>query len=69
MRKGNARYIVAGQNFKGKSCTSRHSAGTALWSFGLEPAGAVSPHPGDDPWCEEGEGSRDGSGPADERER
>lgn len=31
--------------------TSRRAAGTALWSFGLEPAGAVSPHPGDDPWC------------------
>ena len=51
------------------SGTSRLFAGTALWSFGLEPAEAVSPHAGDDPWCEEGEGSRDGSGPAGERER
>ncbi len=43
--------------------TSRHSAGTALWSFGLEPAAAVSPIRADDPWCEEGERCRDGSGP------
>lgn len=50
-------------------CTSRRSAGTALWSSGLEPAEAVSTHAGDDPWCEEGEGCRDGSGPAGERER
>lgn len=43
--------------------TSRRSAGTALWSFGLEPVEAVSPHPGNDPWCEEREERRDGSGP------
>lgn len=49
--------------------TSRRSAGTGPWSFGLEPAEAVSPHSGDCPWREEGEGSRDGSGPAGERER
>ena len=47
--------------------TSRRSAGTALWSFGLEPAEAVSTHSGDFPWCEEGEGSRDGLGPAGKR--
>ncbi len=61
--------IFAGQNSKGDSCTSWRAAGTALWSFGLEPAGAVSPHAGDDPWCEEEEGCRDGSGPAGKRER
>lgn len=44
--------------------TSRRSAGTALWSFGREPAEAVSTHAGDDPWREEGEGCRDGSDPA-----
>ena len=46
---------------------SRRAAGTGPWSFGLEPAEAVSPHAGDCPWCEEGEGSRDGLGPAGER--
>ena len=49
--------------------TSRRFAGTALWSFGLEPSKAVSTYSGHDPWREEGEGSRDGSGPAGERER
>lgn len=49
--------------------TSRRAAGAGPWSFGLEPAKAVSPHSGDCPWCEEGEGCRDESGPAGERER
>lgn len=49
--------------------TSRRSAGTGPWSFGLEPAEAVSTHSGNCPWREEGEGCRDGSGPAGERER
>jgi hypothetical protein len=47
--------------------TSRRAAGTWPWSFGLEPAEAVSTHSGDCPWCEEGEGSRDGLGPAGKR--
>lgn len=50
-----------------RSGTSRRAAGTGLWSFGLEPAGAVSPHAGNDPRREEEEGSREGSGPAGER--
>ena len=64
-------YVRPKSTFLRNGClgTSRRAAGTALWSFGLEPAEAVSPHAGDDPWCEEGEGSRDGSGPAGERER
>ena len=49
--------------------TSRRSSGTGLWSFGLEPAVAVSPRSGDCPWREEGEGCRDVSGPAGKRER
>lgn len=49
--------------------TSRRSTGTGPWSFGLEPAEAVSTHSGNGPWCEEGEGCRNGSGPAGKRER
>lgn len=48
--------------------TPRRSAGTGPWSVGLEPAEPVSTHSGDCPWREEGEGCRDGSGPAGERE-
>ena len=55
------------QSFKQVRGTSRRAAWIGLWSFGLEPAEAVSPHAGDCPWCEEGEGSRDGLGPAGER--
>lgn len=57
------------QSFNHVRGTSQHFAGIALWSFGLESAEPVSTHTGDDPWCEEGEVSRSGSGPAGERER